>query len=190
MKCKCKEGAGEMESGGIRVVHAIPGRVRVKIASLKENAALVRDVQGRLSGVQGIQRVEVNPITGSVLILYDRTAFESLDSLFSLAACLSPLFPDLDFSRLEGWLTSENADGNAPPLAERLASFFGGLNAKVSETTGGVDLKFLLPLALFLLGVRAVLVAGKGVLPTWYDLLWFAFGTFFMLNPGVVDGRR
>jgi hypothetical protein len=179
-----------MESGGIRVVHAIPGRVRVKIAGLKENPALVRDVQGHLSAVQGIQRVEVNPITGSVLILYDRTAFEPLDSLLSLAACLSPLFPDLDFNRLEDWLTSENADGNALSLAERLASFFGGLNAKVSETTGGVDLKFLLPLALFLLGVRAVSVSGKGVLPTWYDLLWFAFGTFFMLNPGVVDGRR
>jgi hypothetical protein len=190
MKCKGKEGAEEMESGGIKVVHAIPGRVRVKIAGLKENAALVREVQGRLSAVQGIQRVEVNPITGSVLILYDRTAFESLDSLLSLAASLSPLFPDLDLSGLEDWLTSENVDGNAPPVAERLASLVGGLNAKVSETTGGVDLKFLLPLALFLLGVRAVAVAGKGVLPTWYDLLWFAFGTFFMLNPGVVDGRR
>jgi hypothetical protein len=28
------------------------------------------------------------------------------------------------------------------------------------------------------------------VFPTWYDLLWFAFGTFFMLNPGAVGGRR
>jgi Heavy metal associated domain 2 len=179
-----------MESGGIRVVHAIPGRVRVKIAGLKENADLVREVQGRLSAVQGIQRVEVNPITGSVLILYDRTAFESLESLLALAAHLSPLLPDLDFSGLEDWLASENTNGNAPPVAERLGSFFGGLNVKVSETTGGVDLKFLLPLTLFLLGVRAITVAGKGVFPTWYDLLWFAFGSFFMLNPGVVGGRR
>jgi hypothetical protein len=190
MKCKCKEGAEAMESGGIKVVHAIPGRVRVKIAGLKENADLVREVQGRLSAVQGIQRVEVNPITGSVLILYDRTAFESLDSLLALATHLSPLFPDLDFNGLEDWLASENTNGNTPPVAERLGSFFGGLNVKVSETTGGVDLKFLLPLTLFLLGVRAITVAGKGVFPTWYDLLWFAFGSFFMLNPGVVGGRR
>jgi hypothetical protein len=179
-----------MESGGIKVVHAIPGRVRVKMARLKENPAEAREVQGHLSAVQGIQRVEVNPITGSVLILYDRTAFDSLESLLSLAAHLSPLFPDLDFSGLQDWLTSANTNGNAPPVAERLGSFFGGLNVKVSETTGGVDLKFLLPLTLFLLGVRAVMVAGKGVFPTWYDLLWFAFGSFFMLNPGVVGGRQ
>jgi hypothetical protein len=179
-----------MERGGIRVVHALPGRVRVKMARLKENPVLVREVQERLSAVQGIQRVEANPITGSVLISYDRAAFESLPSLLSLAACLSPLFPDLDFSGLEDWLASENGGGDATALAERVASFFGGLNAKVSETTGGIDLKFLLPLTLFLLGVRGVLVAEKGEFPTWYDLLWFAFGTFFMLNPGVVDGRR
>jgi Heavy metal associated domain 2 len=190
MRYKRREGAEAMESGGIKVVHAIPGRVRVKMARLKENPAIAPEVQERLSAVQGIQRVEVNPITGSVLISYDRTAFESLESLLSLAAHLSPLFPDLDFNGLEDWLTSENTNGNAPPVAERLGSFFGGLNVKVSETTGGVDLKFLLPLTLFLLGVRAVMVAGKGVFPTWYDLLWFAFGSFFMLNPGVVGGRR
>jgi hypothetical protein len=190
MRLKRKEGAEEMERGGLQVVHAIPGRIRVKMARLKENPTLVREVQERLSAVQGIQRVEANPITGSVLILYERTAFASLPSLLSLVACLSPLFPDLDFSELEDWFVSDNGDGNATVLADRLAAFFGGLNAKVSGTTGGVDLKFLLPLTLFLLGVRGVLVAGKGVFPTWYDLLWFAFGTFFILNPGVVGGRR
>lgn len=190
MSCEREEGAEEMAISGIRVVHAIPGRVRVKISRLKENPVLVREVQERLSDIQGIRRVEVNPITGSVLILYDRTEFESLDSLLSLAAGLSPLFPDLEFSEVEGWLTPANGDGNATSVAERLATSFGSLNTKVGETTGGIDLKLLLPLTLFLLGIRGVLVAGKGVFPTWYDLLWFAFGTFFMLNPGVVGGRR
>jgi hypothetical protein len=190
MSCKRVEGAEEMGISGIQVIHAIPGRVRVKISRLKENPALGREIRERLSAVQGIQRVEVNPITGSVLILYDRTGFESADSLLSLATCLSPLFPDLEFSELEDWLTSVNGDGNATPLAERLVTLFGSLNTKVGETTGGIDLKLLLPLTLFLLGMRGVLVAGKGVVPTWYDLLWFAFGTFFMLNPGVIGGRR
>jgi hypothetical protein len=190
MSCKREEGAEEMGIGGIQVIHAIPGRVRVKISRLKENPALARELQERFLAVQGIQRVEVNPITGSVLILYDRTGFESVDSLLSLATCLSPLFPDLEFSELEAWLTSANGDGNATPLAERLATLCGNLNTKVGETTGGIDLKLLLPLTLFLLGIRGVLVGGKGVFPTWYDLLWFAFGTFFMLNPGVVGGRR
>jgi Heavy metal associated domain 2 len=179
-----------MGVGGFQVVHAIPGRVRVKIARLKENPALAREVQEHLSAVQGIQQVEVNPVTGSVLVLYDRAVLESLDSLLSFGARFSSLIPDLEFGELEDWLASANGDGTAAPFAERLASFFGDLNAKVGESTGGVDLKLLLPLALFALGVRGILVAGRGVFPTWYDLLWFAFGTFFMLNPGVVGGRR
>jgi hypothetical protein len=179
-----------MGIGGIKVVHAIPGRVRVKISHLKEDPALAREVQERLSAVQGIRQVEVNPVTGSVLVLYDRTALESLDSLLSLAAWFSSLFPDLEFGDVDGWITSANANGNAAPLTDQLASFFGSLNAKVGETTGGFDLKLLLPLSLFLLGVRGMLVAGKSVFPAWYDLFWFAFATFFMMNPGIVRGGR
>jgi hypothetical protein len=190
MNCERGEGAEEMGIGGIKVVHAIPGRVRVKISRLKEDPTLAREVQERLAAVRGIQRAEVNPITGSVLVLYDRTALESPDSLLSLIEWFSPLIPDLEFSELEGWLASANGDGADTPFAERLSAIFGSLNAKVGETTGGIDLKLLLPLTLFLLGMRGVLVAGKGVFPTWYDLLWFAFGTFLMLNPGVVGGRR
>jgi Heavy metal associated domain 2 len=187
---KGEEGAEAMGIGGIKIVHAIPGRVRVKISRLKENPALVREIQERLSAVRGIQRVEVNPITGSILVLYDRLELESLDSLLSLAESFSPFFPDFEFSELETWLASANGNAADPPFTERLATIFGSLNAKVGETTGGVDLKLLLPLTLFLLGLRGVLVEGKGVFPTWYDLFWFAFGTFFMLNPGVIGGRR
>jgi hypothetical protein len=179
-----------MGIAGIKVVHAIPGRIRVKVPRLKENPALAREVQERLSAVQAVQRAEVNPITGSVLVLYDRTAIESLDSLLSLAEWFSPLFPDFELGEIEGWLGSTNGEGAAIPLAERLSAALGSLNTKVGETTGGVDFKLLLPLILFLLGMRGLLIAGKGVYPTWYDLLWFAFGTFFMLNPGVVAGRR
>jgi hypothetical protein len=190
MSCKREEGAEEMGTGGIKVVHAIPGRVRVKIPRLREDPAFAREIQERLSAVQGIQQVEINSVTGSLLVLYDRTALESLDSLLSLAGWFSSLFPDIEFGELESWLAPANGNGNATPLTEHLSSFFGGLNTKVSETTGGIDLKLLLPLSLFLLGVRGMMVAGKGVFPAWYDLLWFAFGTFFILNPGVVGGRR
>jgi hypothetical protein len=183
-------GAEEMGIAGIKVVHAIPGRIRVKISRIKEDPALARELQERLSAARGIERAEVNPITGSVLVLYDKTELASLDSLLSVAGWFGPLFADFEFSELEDWLASANGDGANTPFAEHLSAIFGSLNAKIGQTTGGIDLKLLLPLTLFLLGIRGVLVAGKGVFPTWYDLLWFAFGTFFMLNPGVVGGRR
>jgi hypothetical protein len=180
-----------MGIGGIKIVHAMPGRVRVKISRVKEDSALAQAVQERLAAVQGIQRVEVNPITGSVLVLYDATALEPFDALVSLAEWFTPLFPECDLREFDAWFAaSGHANGADAPFAERLSAVFGSLNVQVGKTTGGADLKLLLPLTLFLLGIRGVLVAGKGVFPTWYDLLWFAFGTFFMLNPGIVGGRR
>jgi hypothetical protein len=133
----------------------------------------------------------VNPIIGGVLVLYDAMALEPFDAFVSLAERFTLLFPELDLREFEVWFAvSGHANGADAPLAERLLAIFGSLNAQVGKTTGGIDFKLLLPLTLFLLGIRGVLVAGKGVFPTWYDLLWFAFGTVFMLNPGVVGGRR
>jgi hypothetical protein len=60
----------------------------------------------------------------------------------------------------------------------------------VGKVTGGIDLKLLLPLTLFVLGVRGLLVAQKVPFPAWYDLLWFAFGTYFMLNRPEAEGMR
>jgi hypothetical protein len=169
----------------------MPGRIRLRISRLKQNPAFGQVLLERLSAVQGIRRVEVNPVTGSVLVLYDGTEMAPLESLISIAETLTPLFPEFDLTELEAWLDA-SADGShaAVPWAENLSTFLGMLNTKVGAATGGVDLKLLLPLALFLLGIRGLLVTGKGVFPTWYDLLWFSFGTFFMLNPGVVEGRR
>jgi hypothetical protein len=129
---------------GIRVVHAIPGRVRLKIISLRDNPELAREIRARLAGLQGIRRVEANPLTGSLLVLYDPEEITSLAGGFSTA--------------------------------------LGALNARVGNVTGGIDLRLLLPLTLFALGIRGLLVASKVPVPTWYDLLWFSFGTYFMLN--------
>lgn len=60
-----------MEDEDIQIVHAIPGRVRLKIADIKNNPSLVRLIKNRLSAIAGIKRVEGNPITGTVLVQFD-----------------------------------------------------------------------------------------------------------------------
>jgi hypothetical protein len=94
---------------------------------------------------------------------------------------------------LQAWFDSggdgTNTNGQTP-VAERLTSLFGTLNQEVGKATGSIDLKLLLPLSLFILGVRGLFVAEKAAFPAWYDLLWFAFGTFFMLNPQGTEPRR
>ncbi len=173
-----------MTREGITVVHAIPGRIRLKIASLRDNSTLASELQHRLVAIQGVKQVETNPRTGSVLILYDAAAMASPEALLTLAAPLSQLFPGLDLKDLPAWASSTNGAHPTPSLAQSVAGFFGSLNQKIDTATGGVaDLKILLPLGLFLFGIRSLLSSEKRAIPTWYDFFWFALGTYFMMHP-------
>ena len=53
------------------VIHALPGRVRLKVAGIKNNPSLAQEIKQRLSNKAGVSRVQINPITGSVLMYYD-----------------------------------------------------------------------------------------------------------------------
>jgi hypothetical protein len=80
---------------------------------------------------------------------------------------------------------ADNGSGSHQPatVSSAIGSAFGEINAGVGRLTGGVgSLRDLVPLALFFLGVRSVLVTGKSVFPSWYDYFWFAFSTYFILN--------
>ena len=172
-----------MSIAGITVVHAIPGRVRLKIPQLRDNPELARDIQQRVSGHQGIRRIEANPLTGSLLVLYDPSELTSLESLLALSETLTPLFPDLDIGQIEAWMAaSTNGTGAPSSLMESISTTLGALYSAVGKVTGNLDLKLLLPGALFVLGIRGLLIAEKVPVPAWYDLLWFSFGTFMMLN--------
>lgn len=52
-------------------IHNIEGRVRLRDRSLKANAALARELQRELRQIPGVRSVEINLVTGSVLILHD-----------------------------------------------------------------------------------------------------------------------
>lgn len=59
----------ERDVEGIRVGHALPGRIRLQVAQVRENPALTSEIQTRFAAVRGIRQVEVNPRTSSVLVL-------------------------------------------------------------------------------------------------------------------------
>lgn len=186
-----RERDDKMEEG-VRVVHASPGRVRLKVAAVKDSPAFAEEVCQRLATVRGVRRVSTNSLTGSVLVVYDAAEFASPDSLFALADSLNALLPGTDVRQVVGAWLAQAGDGKSSRLspARHIASVLGEINAGVGNATGGVDLKVLLPVTLFVLGVRGLFVAKPLPVPTWYDLLWFALGTFVMLNRDAVDGDR
>jgi len=175
----------ERSAKDIRVVHAIPGRIRLKAARVRKNLALAGEIQTRLAAVHGITHVEVNPHTGSVLVLYEARDEVLPDSFRALVEPLATLFPDFDFKDLaERQQLSTNGASSAPSLTGGIASFFGTLNTRVGKVTGGsADLRILVPLTLFAFGVRGLVGSEQRLFPSWYDFFWFSLGTFFMLNP-------
>jgi hypothetical protein len=52
-------------------VHSIPGRLRVKTPAIKKNSAEAKKVERLLISIRGIQSLQINLTTGSVLVLYN-----------------------------------------------------------------------------------------------------------------------
>jgi hypothetical protein len=185
---------------GIRVVHAMPGRVRLKVDKVKGNAAFAQKAQDKLGQMPGIKRVEAQPVTGSVLVYYDAAALLADGALAALTDGFSELFPELGadvlslgLDSLIGHLAAGGAPEGAAGRPRAVTSLIGSLaalNDRVAQATGGLDLKFLIPMTLLFLGARSLWTSKKAPVPAWYDFLWFGFSSFVLMNLRGVDTQK
>ena len=70
-KASAKKGKKHKSGHVPKMEHQTPGRVRMKFASAKGNPELLDDMARKFAGLAGVRSCEVNPITGSVVLLYD-----------------------------------------------------------------------------------------------------------------------
>jgi len=167
----------------VRLAHASPGRIRLKVDDVKNDSAKARDIETKLRAVPSIRSVHANPVTGSLLLTYDAPALESMELPFAVAQALGISLNDLELADLR-LLMSHQGNGTkftAPSVSESLESTARDMNAAVRRAVGA-DLSILLPLALAVLGVRSLLISEKTMFPSWHDYLWFSFSTYFILN--------
>jgi Heavy metal associated domain 2 len=76
-------------------VHHVPGRLRVRIPSIKGNLAEASSLEKRIRAQRGVKNVQTSPLTGSVLVHYDpETA--GVSTLSQIVLCLAATEP---FSR-------------------------------------------------------------------------------------------
>jgi len=66
------------------IVHAIDGRLRLKVAKIRRNIAAAHMLEESLRSIDGVKKVKATPLTGSVLIEYDEWQISS----YELAALL------------------------------------------------------------------------------------------------------
>lgn len=175
---------------GIRVTHALPGRVRLKVARFKGDPELARRAGEKLAKVPGIKQVQANPLTGSLLILHDLVEPLAAETLEPLGEFFEEFFPGIEaldlISSLEGL-----ADIPAPEASGGgLLGAMSALNAGVARLTGGLDLKVLAPLALFLWGLRGLLAGEKKAAPAWRNYFWMAGSVLLLLNRGGFDSEQ
>ena len=161
-----------MKLEDIRLMHALPGRIRLKLEGIKGHADQARDIESRLATVRGMHRVEASSLTGSVVATFDPALLESLDFHFAVANALGIAASDLNPEYLAKWYANES---NGTPLFPQCI---------------GENWRLLVPFALLALGVRGVVAAERLVFLQWYDYLWFAFGTYQALNPSETSPSR
>ena len=167
----------------VRLAHASPGRIRLKVDEVKNDPDRAREIETKLRTVPGILSAHANPMTGSLLLTYHEPASESMEVPFAVAQVLGISLNDLNPDDLQR-LMSHDGNGHklfTPSLSQELESTFSDINAAVRRMAGA-DLGKLLPLALAVLGVRSLLVSEKAVSPSWHEYFWFAFSTYFILN--------
>jgi hypothetical protein len=101
-----------------QILHAVPGRIRVKISQVKGNPAFAKQLEQTLAGMGMVRWFKVNPLTGSVLIGYDPArlpAFSELQAgkvpseevgaeLLSLAKVLGLIPEEGDLASLVDWI--------------------------------------------------------------------------------------
>jgi hypothetical protein len=173
----------------VRVVHALPGRIRLHISEMKANPTLAADIEQRLTGRPGFDQVLTNPLTGSLLLHFDARRRDSA------VAHLTDSLPGFSAQDLEkGLEASKNGEATKALYAGDVSALFRHLDKRIEKRTGVVDLRLLVPVCLALMAAGALILAAlrrKSVpLPSWYDLLWFAFNTFIILNLPIGDPER
>src|SRR2546426_1930962 len=65
----CRRLKNSMERSAF--LHMLDGRLRVKVADVKGSPRVAALVEAQLAELQGVDDVSANPLTGSVLVLYD-----------------------------------------------------------------------------------------------------------------------
>jgi len=147
------------------ISHQTPERLRIKIPSKKGDERYLTHLKELFSALEGIEAVESNSVTGSILFLHKASGERIAE--YGLA---NNLF------RLKGL--------NASParLQQRISGTFKGADNRLKAFTGGeIDMGGLAFLILLGAGIYQLSVGNVAALP-WYGAFWYAFNIFLKSN--------
>jgi hypothetical protein len=143
------------------------------VPSCKRDLAWFAQVKDRLAEIPGVEAVDVNELSGSILIVHDQTDIETLLAVAKKQGLFQIARPE---ARRKATLRQDVAEG------------FRTVNRRVSGATGGyADLWDVVFLGLAGAGVYQLL-RGNIAAPMWYTAFWYALGIFAKGQSGDVSG--
>jgi hypothetical protein len=154
-------------SDDLRVVHGIPGRIRLRLPRGTPGAGLTET----LAGHRGIQVSAWSPRTRSLLVLFEPGEVTSEEVVDVVARHAGRPAPPADRATLP-------TVASRGMLSHAVVEAVGGLDGEVKRVTRGtVGLAALLPLGLAAWAVLELL-RGRTAPLAWSSALWYAHGLF------------
>lgn len=153
------------------ISHKTSTRLRVRVPSRRRDTAWFARVKERLSSLSGVDAVNVNDLSGSILIVHRLAGIKSI-----LAA-----------AKKQGLFQIARPNARNPvTLRKGIAEGIRTVNRRVTAVTGGqVDLWDVAFLGLAGFGVYQLL-RGNIAAPMWYTVAWYAFNVYMKANAGDV----
>lgn len=152
------------------IAHASTGRLRIKITSQRGNLAALKSQGDQLATCPGILSIEVNPGTGSILLLHQTTVQEIAE-----------------FARSKNLFSLEDQKRSRAPSAKLrrdLGETFKSIDRQVQSLTGGdLDLSGFAVGALVMAGSVQILSGTAGPIP-WSAAYWYAYNLYSKTKDG------
>jgi len=164
------------------ILHHIPGRLRIRVPEAKHNQALLEKLREALLSAPGVEAVDCNPLTGSMLIHYAPGPVGKLPAFLSAHNGSPPPFSvHAPQSIHPAGKVRRRRPGQHSEAAKSIMGFFGDLDDAIRTATGDqLDLRVLFPLAAAVLGIA--LMRRANATPLWLTMVIFGFSSFLVLH--------
>jgi len=147
--------------------HQSPGRLRLRIPSKKGDELFFQSLKDQLSSLSGVERIDVNPATGSILLIHSIDAEKIAQ-----------------FAQGKGLFKIQSGSANASSLHREVTKAFNVLDGRaLGFTGGGINLGALASLALITAGTYQMFRGNFAAIP-WYTAYWYGLNLFLKSKPG------
>jgi len=148
------------------IVHRAPNRLRLKVAPKGVYEGYLRALPEKFTSFSGIDEIQINPLTGSVLFKHSRNSEEIID-----------------FVRKQGIFEIKVKPVGPPSVHNGVSSIYQEVDRLVhSFSNGSTNAGGLAFIALLGYGVIQI---GRGNIagPAWYTAFWYALNIFLKSQP-------